>query len=98
MYDVDGDGFITEPDIRTMLQLLTGKSLSAAATDEIVRQTLAHSDKDGDGRISAEDFAACGRESYPWESFTVPVRRAARDNYFLSQSESAFKQPGLDPD
>ena len=42
-------------------------------------------DKDGDGRVSLEDFRAA--RVAPWESFNVPVSRAARDNYFLLERE-----------
>ena len=65
-----------------MLQLLTGTTLSAAAVDEIVLQTIRDADADQDGVISRADFALFS-DLFAWDSFTVPVRRAARDQYFL---------------
>lgn len=87
IFDADGDGFISAEDIRAVLGLLCGAALSAAAVDEVVRQTLASTDRDGDGRISEEDFNAV-RDAFPWSGFTVPVRRAARDQYFLDNGHS----------
>jgi Ca2+-binding EF-hand superfamily protein len=82
VFDVDGDGLISEADLRAVLQLLTGTTLSAAAVDEIVLQTIRDADADQDGVISRADFALFS-DLFAWESFTVPVRRAARDQYFL---------------
>ena len=87
IFDVDGDGYITESDVRFVLSLLCGTALSSAAADEIVRATISSADRDGDGQISEEDFSNV-RDAFPWDSFTVPVRRAARDQYFLDNGHS----------
>ena len=87
IFDVDGDGYITESDVRFVLSLLCGTALSSAAADEIVRATIVGADRDGDGRISEDDFSNA-RDAFPWDSFTVPVRRAARDQYFLDNGHS----------
>ena len=76
IYDVDSDGFITDADIREVLRLATGRVM-----EDVVAQTIAAVDLDGDGKISLEDFRAA--RVAPWESFSVPVSRAARDSYFL---------------
>ena len=80
IYDVDGDGYITEADVREVLLAATGRAM-----EEVVRDTIASVDKDGDGRVSLEDFRAA--RVAPWESYNVPVSRAARDNYFLLERE-----------
>ena len=81
IYDADGDGFITEADIRAVLALATGKAMEPSEVAEVVKQTLAAVDKDGDGKISLDDFRAT--RVAPFDSFHVPVSRAQRDNYFL---------------
>ena len=77
-----GDGLPREalPHEVILRRLLTDGE--PAAVDEVVRQTLADEDRDGDGKIGKEEFAA-SMDSYAWDSFTVPVRAAARREYFL---------------
>jgi serine/threonine-protein phosphatase 2B regulatory subunit len=53
---VDGDGWISEGDLRKLLGLLAGKALSPNAVAAVVARTLADADADRDGRISFEDF------------------------------------------
>ena len=83
IYDVDGDGFITEGDIREVLKLATGQVM-----EEVVQQTIAAVDKDGDGKISLEDFSRVAS----WESFNVPITRAARANYAAELEEEALRR------
>lgn len=83
VYDVDGDGAISGEDIRVMLLMATGKALSEAAVREVVAQTLAAGDRDGDGVIGLADWRAM---PYAWDTFSVPVRRAERESYFLAHN------------
>jgi len=96
IFDVDGDGAISEADLRAVLKLLVGDTLSADAVDEIVLQTLRDADREGTGVISREDFAVFG-DAYAWETFIVPVRRAARDQYFLECQGPALLDGGEGP-
>jgi serine/threonine-protein phosphatase 2B regulatory subunit len=90
LYDVDGDGFITESDIRAVMALATGSAMEEAEVAKVAKQTIAAADKDGDGKISLWDFT--NTRIAPWEGFSVPVSRAARDKYFLlSQLEEERK-------
>jgi hypothetical protein len=79
---MDGDGCVTESDIRALLNLLTGKSMSQAAEDEVVRQTFA-AVPDSEVGITLDAFTRLMDSSYIASLF-VPVRRAARDQYFLN--------------
>ena len=45
-------------------------------------------DKDGDGKISLEDFSRVAS----WESFNVPITRAARANYAAELEEEALRR------
>jgi serine/threonine-protein phosphatase 2B regulatory subunit len=60
LYDIDGDGVISEGDLRKLLEMLVGKTMSPSTIDAVIAVTLAEADKDRDGRISYEDFEQVG--------------------------------------
>jgi hypothetical protein len=66
--------------------MMTGASLSPASVDAIIMKTIAQCDADGDGRISSSDFLISMNE-YPWDSFTVPVKKTSRQEYFSLQGK-----------
>lgn len=94
IYDYDGDGFITGEDIKTVVTMATGSELPEGAIEDLVRQTIESTDKDGDGKISLDDFR---QTSVPWESFTVPVSKSARENYRLQQQIEEERKRGDEP-
>jgi len=94
IYDYDGDGFITADDIKTVLSMATGKELSEADIEDLVRQTIEATDKDMDGKISLGDFQQI---SIPWGSFTVPIRKSARESYFLKLQIEEEKKNQIPP-
>ena len=51
VFDVDGDGFITADELRTVMKKL-GENLSAAEVDEMIRTA----DSDGDGQVDYVEF------------------------------------------
>ena len=90
-YDVGGAGAIRIEDLRELLRMLLGDSLSAVALEEIAAQTLAAADVDGDGVISRADFAAC-MGAFPWHTIDVPVRSNARQLYFSTLASTKLQQ------
>jgi len=65
LYDIDGDGVISEGDLRKLLGMLVGKTMSPSTIDAVIAVTLAEADKDRDGRISYEDFEqVCGHSAF----------------------------------
>ena len=86
VFDIDNDSFISDSDLRGILLMMTGASLSPASVDAIIMKTIAQCDADGDGRISSSDFLISMNE-YPWDSFTVPVKKTSRQEYFSLQGK-----------
>eukprot|EP01147_Barroeca_monosierra_P006942 gene6942-7602_t len=58
IYDVDGDGYISNGELFQVLKLMVGNNLKDTQLQQIVDKTIIYADKDGDGRVSFEEFAA----------------------------------------
>lgn len=56
MYDVDGDGQISNKDLFETLQIMVGDNLSEVQLQQIVDKTFIEADLDRDGFITFEDF------------------------------------------
>ena len=58
IYDVDCDGFISNGELFQVLKLMVGNNLKDTQLQQIVDKTIIYADKDGDGRVSFEEFCA----------------------------------------
>ncbi|PAA53499.1 hypothetical protein BOX15_Mlig030067g1 [Macrostomum lignano] len=56
IYDIDNDGYISNGELFTVLKMMVGNNLKDAQLQQIVDKTIIFADKDGDGRISFEEF------------------------------------------
>jgi Ca2+-binding EF-hand superfamily protein len=57
VYDVNGDGFIDNQDLCTIVKLMVGSNFSHDQVQTIVDQTILDADTlDMDGRISFDEF------------------------------------------
>lgn len=56
MYDIDGDGFISNGELFQVLKMMVGDNLNDVQLQQIVDKTILEGDADGDGRISFEEF------------------------------------------
>ncbi len=56
IYDIDQDGFISNGELFQVLKTMVGNNLTEKQLQEIVDKTILYSDKDGDGKISYEEF------------------------------------------
>jgi serine/threonine-protein phosphatase 2B regulatory subunit len=56
VYDVSGDGFITNGELFTVLKMMVGSNLSDIQLQQVVDKTILEADKDKDGKISFEEF------------------------------------------
>lgn len=56
MYDVDGDGRVSNKDLFEILRIMVGTNLTVVQVQQIVDKTFIEADLDRDGYITFEDF------------------------------------------
>lgn len=55
---IDKDGYISNGELFQVLKMMVGNNLKDTQLQQIVDKTIINADKDGDGRISFEEFCA----------------------------------------
>lgn len=63
VYDIDGDGYISNQDLFAVLKMMVGSNLTDVQLQQIVDKTINEADIDKDGKISFAEFAG------GWELF-----------------------------
>jgi len=58
VYDIDNDGQISNGELFQVLKMMVGKNLNDIQLQQIVDKTIIEGDKNGDGKISYEEFKA----------------------------------------
>lgn len=56
IYDINGDGYISNADLFNSLKMLVGENLNDVQVQQLADRTLLAADTDKDGRISYEEF------------------------------------------
>lgn len=56
IYDLDGDGFISNEELYTVLKMMVGSNLKDNQLQQIVDKTILALDKDSDGMINYKEF------------------------------------------
>eukprot|EP01127_Copromyxa_protea_P006868 TRINITY_DN16811_c0_g1_i1.p1 TRINITY_DN16811_c0_g1~~TRINITY_DN16811_c0_g1_i1.p1 ORF type:complete len:181 (+),score=53.17 TRINITY_DN16811_c0_g1_i1:50-592(+) len=56
VYDMDGDGFISNGELFQVLKMMVGDNLTDVQLQQIVDKTILEGDGDKDGKISYEEF------------------------------------------
>lgn len=56
IYDIDRDGFIGNGELFIVMKMMVGKNLKEGDLQQIVDKTIMEADKDGDGKLSFEEF------------------------------------------
>lgn len=56
VYDMDRDGFISNGELFLVLKMMVGSNLKDNQLQQIVDKTIMEADKDGDGKISFDEF------------------------------------------
>jgi len=57
IYDMDGDGLISNSELYTVLQMMVGSNLKEGQLQQIVDKTILLMDKDQDGMINFQEFS-----------------------------------------
>uniref|UniRef100_A0A7S3D416 EF-hand domain-containing protein n=1 Tax=Palpitomonas bilix TaxID=652834 RepID=A0A7S3D416_9EUKA len=73
VYDVDGDGFISNGELFTVLKMMVGANLTDVQLQQIVDKTIMEADKDRDGKISFEEFIALIGHSSMEQKLYIPL-------------------------
>ena len=73
MYDIDQDGFITNGELFTVLKLMVADNLGDVQLQQIVDKTIQRFDKDGDGKISYQEFCEGFGDMDVYKKMVVPV-------------------------
>lgn len=77
IYDIDQDGFISNGELFQVLKTMVGNNLTEKQLQEIVDKTILYADKDGDGKISFDEFCdVVGSMDVPSKMF-VEIRSAS---------------------
>lgn len=58
VYDVDGDGYISNADLFRVLKAMVGSNLNDVQIQQLVDRTILQGDKDKDGKLNYEEFLA----------------------------------------
>ncbi|XP_004580995.2 calcineurin subunit B type 2 [Ochotona princeps] len=61
IYDMDKDGYISNGELFQVLKMMVGNNLRDWHLQQLVDKTIITLDKDGDGKISFEEFSAVVR-------------------------------------
>lgn len=72
VYDIDRDGLISNGELFLVLKMMVGNNLKDEELQQIVDKTLQQNDKDGDGKLSFEEFKSAVDFTEMSNSFTVP--------------------------
>jgi serine/threonine-protein phosphatase 2B regulatory subunit len=57
VYDIDGDGFISNNELFHVLKMMVGSNLNEIQLQQIVDKTILEADSDKDGKLSFDEFS-----------------------------------------
>ncbi|XP_006863062.1 PREDICTED: calcineurin subunit B type 1 [Chrysochloris asiatica] len=90
IYDMDKDGYISNGELFQVLKMMVGNNLKDTQLQQIVDKTIINADKDGDGRISFEEF--CALRDKNSRSDGRRVRSFVECTIFVSQVKTQSKR------
>ena len=62
IYDINGDGYISNGELFTVLKMMVGNNLNDVQLQQLVDRTIIKADTDFDGKISFEEFCTVSIE------------------------------------
>mmetsp|Transcript_57067 Transcript_57067/g.157905 ORF Transcript_57067/g.157905 Transcript_57067/m.157905 type:complete len:177 (+) Transcript_57067:93-623(+) len=74
MYDVNKDGYISNGDLFKVLSMMVGESLGEEQLQQLVDRQIICADKDGDGKLSFEEFKAAVQNISVAEQLSIDLK------------------------
>ena len=71
IYDINGDGFISNGELFQVLKMMVGNNLNDVQLQQLVDRTIIKADKDHDGKISFEEFQEMVQDLDVIEKLTI---------------------------
>merc|ERR1712000_288292 len=84
IYDIDRDGFISNGELFMVLKKMVGNNLTNEQLQQIVDKTIMEADKDGDGKISFDEFVQMLADR---ESITKKLSIDFSEDYYEDEEE-----------
>ena len=73
IYDINGDGFISNGELFTVIKMMVGSNLNDIQIQQLVDRTIIKADKDLDGRICFEEFQDVVKDLNVIEKLTIKM-------------------------
>ena len=70
---MDRDGYISNGELFLVLKMMVGNNLKDGQLQQIVDKTIMEADKDGDGKLSFEEFQTMVAQTVRFSSCCNPV-------------------------
>lgn len=83
VYDIDRDGYISNGELFIVLKMMVGSNLKDQQLQQIVDKTIMEADKDGDGKISFEEFTQMVESTDV--SMSMTLGKLSTDYHLLSR-------------
>ena len=80
IYDMNGDGFISNGDLFKCLKMLVGENLTDIQIQQLADKTLIAADKDMDGKISYEEFVEFTKDIQIQDLFSMNMFDQGNNN------------------
>lgn len=71
IYDIDRDGYISNGELFLVLKMMVGSHLSREQLQQLVDRTIMENDRDGDGKLSFEEFKGAVDQTKIADSLTL---------------------------
>ncbi|XP_055461399.1 calcineurin subunit B type 2 [Psammomys obesus] len=79
IYDMDKDGYISNGELFQVLKMMVGNNLTDWQLQQLVDKSILVLDKDGDGRISYQEFCDVVRQMEIHKKFVVFIEHRQED-------------------
>lgn len=87
VYDMDRDGFISNGELFLVLKMMVGNNLKDGQLQQIVDKTIMEADKDGDGKLSFDEFVMMVSNTVRILFFMLCIVAERHSRYRISSSK-----------